>query len=63
MSFIISSTLSENLFKSYTPIPLFPLSTTAFNFFEPITAPIPVLPAALLKLFIIPEIFTKFSPA
>ena len=48
---------------SETSIVLFPLSTIAFNFFEPITAPNPDLPAARPLSLITPDIKDKFSPA
>ena len=40
-----------------------PLTATAFRFLEPITAPIPVLPAEFFMPVRIAENLTKFSPA
>ncbi len=40
-----------------------PPSTTAFNFFEPITAPRPDLAAILPRSLEIPDIKESFSPA
>ncbi len=40
-----------------------PLTTTAFRFFDAITAPTPFLPAALCLSFTTDAIFTMFSPA
>ena len=49
--------------ESATSTFLLPLTTTAFTFLEPITAPTPPLPAALSTSFIIAAIGDNFSPA
>ena len=55
-------TISLN-FSGYATIGLnvFPFITIPFRFLEPITAPIPVRPAALPSVHIFAN-FTKFSP-
>jgi hypothetical protein len=54
---LFSSALSRTATAS------FPLTTTAFKFLEPITAPTPARPAARPLSFMIDENKTRFSPA
>ena len=65
--FLIISTLdliaSMNVALSITSILSEPLTTMAFRFLLPITAPTPVLPAALALSLIIAANLTSFSPA
>ena len=55
------SSINASLFAR--EIVLFPLSTIAFNFLDPITAPRPDLAAILPLSLTIPDINESFSPA
>jgi hypothetical protein len=61
LSFILpAKTLNPSL--STGRLPSFFLTAIAFKFLEPITAPVPFLPLALLHILIIQAYLTRFSP-
>ena len=64
LSFLIFSFTTSRNFVSFATFTFCdPLTTTALRFFDPMTAPTPLLPAALCSLFIMLANLTSFSPA
>ncbi len=58
---ILMNSVNSSGFATFTSF--VPRTATAFRFLDPITAPIPVLPAALNSSFMMEAIRTSFSPA
>ncbi len=62
-SFLLALTAARNLSLSPILTPFVPLTTIALRFFDPMTAPTPLRPAALWSSFIMLAKRTLFSPA
>jgi len=61
-AFVISARALFSFSRDVTATEPEPLIAIAFKFFDPMTAPTPFLPAALISLMIA-DILLKFSPA